>query len=503
MLACRSGLAAFLAILPCWLVAEPPATPLSSAPAHAASPKAAPAASASVQASPDARGLVDKLGSAKHEERAQASDGLEKLGPTALPVLRDALDKPTDPEVRRRLEEVIARLETVGALKAARINLKAVDQPVRKIAEELGKQAGYKLEIWPPGGGDEREKRILSVDFKDATFWDSLQQLCDLGGLIMQEGWYGGDSKTIRLQFGDAAPGYYSHDGPFRIVARSLNYFRSLNLGQARNSNSQDQSRTESLNISLHICVEPRLPLYGVGQPNIVEAIDNLDQSLKLPNQNQQNTYRSYYSGYQGFMQQVNLSLNPMANSRRIKSLKGTIPVTLIALQRPKLTVDLTEFGKQEGKAEGQGKAESKEKKPEGEGKDKKPAPAPAAKPEASAEFKPKNYKAGNTTLIIEEATRSGNQITLKLSLTESSKNGQQDYAWVNTVIQRLEVLDDKGVKMQSFSQSWGMNGQSVSGTFTYGPSGGGAGAPAKLIYYDWITLSHEVPFAFQDLPLP
>jgi hypothetical protein len=456
----RGWLVVFLVGAPLLALADPPAqSPPAERPAPANAPPAA-------NLRPEAQRLVDLLGSGRFWQRLAAMDDLEKLGPTILPDLHDAAKKPTDPEVRRRLEEVILKLETAGALKPTLITLKVTDQPLRKIAEAIGRQAGYRIEVWPPAGADERDKRLLSVDFQNISFWEAIQQLCELGGMILQEGWYGNDNMTIRLQLGDALPGFVSLDGPFRVVARSLNYSRNLDLGGNRPGANQapavlEPRRQEWLNLNLTISVEPRLPLYGVGQPNLEEALDDLSQSLKpLPSQAQTQVRQSYYSGYRGYMQSVALSLNPMANGRRIKSLKGTIPVTLIALQRPKIVV------------------------------------------EKLGEVKNQTFKSGLTTLVLEDVTKNGNQVTLKLNVTEALPRGVgQDYSWLNTVMQRLEVLDDKGVKMQSFSSSWGMNGNSVQGTFTYGGAGGGT--PSRLIYYDWITLSHDVPFTFQDLPLP
>lgn len=405
--------------------------------------------------------LIAQLGDEKFAQRTQAMEGLEKLGPAVLPQLHEALAKPADPEVRRRLDEIIARLETAGALKPTRITLKMVDQPVRKVVEEIGRQAGYKLEMNPPMANDERDKRLISLELTNATFWTALQQVCELGGLVLQEGWYGNDNLTLRLQAADAFPGYLCLEGPFRVVARNMTYYRNLDLGGLARVQTPDQRRNEQLSLNLSISVEPRLPLYGVGQPILQEAIDDLDQSLKLPlQQNQLAARQAYYSGYRGYMQQVTCGLNPMANGRRIKLLKGTIPVTLIALQRPKITVEkLSEAGKQ-------------------------------------------TFKAGTTTLFLEEVTKNGNQLTLKLNISEATKGGAQDYNWVNTVVQRIEVQDEKGQKLQSFSSSWGMSGNSVQGTFTYGGNGAN-GMPTKLIYFDWITISHEVPFEFRDLPLP
>ena len=45
-------------------------------------------------------------------------------------------------------------------------------------------------------------------------------------------------------------------------------------------------------------------------------------------------------------------------------------------------------------------------------------------------------------------------------------------------------------------------NNTSAQVTFTFGLNGAG-GPPTKLVYQDWTTVQHEVPFEFRDLPLP
>jgi hypothetical protein len=70
---------------------------------------------------------------------------------------------------------------------------------------------------------------------------------------------------------------------------------------------------------------------------------------------------------------------------------------------------------------------------------------------------------------------------------------------------QRIELTDDKGQKFQSLGFNW-MNGTptTVQGTFNFGDGGNAQlGKPAKLTYYGWVTMQHQVEFEFKDLPLP
>ena len=81
----------------------------------------------------------------------------------------------------------------------------------------------------------------------------------------------------------------------------------------------------------------------------------------------------------------------------------------------------------------------------------------------------------------------------------------------------RLEALEDRLTPAihtwtGAVNSNWSVPGNwtngtptSVQGTFMFGEPGNGvqAGKPAKLTYYGWVTLQHQVEFEFRDLPLP
>ncbi|HMP61128.1 MAG TPA: HEAT repeat domain-containing protein, partial [Gemmatales bacterium] len=397
--------------------------------------------------------------------RLEALTRLEGLGAEALPLLHQALqDSNQDVEVRRRLSELVARLEANAALQPTRVTLDCQDLPIREVVAELARQSGYKIELWPQGNanaGDEREKRVLTLQLKDVTFWEALHELCALGGLTFQEGWYGGDNRAIRLDFGDAVPAFVHLEGPCRLVARGMNFYRSMDFTNLTRGMNQPWEKQDHPLLNMSITVEPRLPLLGVGQPVVALAVDENQQSMRAPLNNDPRTQRSYYYGNRGYMQHVQVPLKA-TNGQRLAQLEGSLPVTLLALQRPKITV------------------------------------------ERLGNVKSETFRAGTTTLTIEEVTqRAGGQTQVRMLLAEASPRGNVDYQWINTVTQRLEVLDEKGNKLPSHGSNWSINGNAVSGTFTFGTAPNGGGPATKLIYYEWVTMTHQVPFSFRDLPLP
>jgi hypothetical protein len=91
------------------------------------------------------------------------------------------------------------------------------------------------------------------------------------------------------------------------------------------------------------------------------------------------------------------------------------------------------------------------------------------------------------------------------LTARRSSKDQQFDYAWTNSLHQRMELVDEKGQKFQSHGFNWS-NGTptAVNGTFVFGDGGNAQlGKPHKLTYFGWVTMQHLVDFEFKDLPLP
>ena len=174
-----------------------------------------------------------------------------------------------------------------------------------------------------------------------------------------------------------------------------------------------------------------------------------------------------YYRGYGNqhcYCQQANINLTPTSEkSRVVKYIKGSVPVTLLAEQRPEVVTDkiLTGTGRK--------------------------------------------AKFGTTSIKVEEVTetQAGKQYQVRMTVNEEGK--ENDWNWMNTLYQRIELHDEKGNKFQTYGTSFGGNGAGgMQVTFTYGYSGGPKmGVPTKLIFYAWTMIQYQVNFEFKDLPLP
>lgn len=128
--------------------------------------------------------LVKQLSSQKFNERAKASQALEKLGEAALPALQAAAKDP-DPEVARRAAELIAVIQKQGemdlALKPTLVDLQHQNAELGAIVADLARQSGFKLKL---GDGVEEKKR-LTIQTGKVPFWQAFDAVCAAAELTL------------------------------------------------------------------------------------------------------------------------------------------------------------------------------------------------------------------------------------------------------------------------------------------------------------------------------
>src|SRR5438128_2681610 len=99
-------------------------------------------------AGPSLEDLVQQLGDRDFQVREKASKTIRALGIEALPALQKRRAA-GDPEVRRRLDELIPPLERAITLMPRRLTLHMTNKPIRAVLAEISKQTGYRLATWP------------------------------------------------------------------------------------------------------------------------------------------------------------------------------------------------------------------------------------------------------------------------------------------------------------------------------------------------------------------
>lgn len=417
---------------------------------------------------------IERLGSPSYREREAALQALTALGSEALPALRKAQNH-IDPEVRRRLADLIPTLEAQATFAPKLVNLKLVNRSLKDILHQLSEQTGYKVQL--SDSDPNRERLVYSFDFEQTPFWVALDKICETAGLALQQHYYGDD--ILRLyEVGQNIP-FVHHNGAFRIVPTGFYYTRSLSFN---NFNRVDLIRPlaaqENLNLSIILSVEPRLPLLQARSVRLIEVLDDEGNSMVpivAPGE-QFGMQRFYYGGgNRSFSQQVGANLLwPSKKSRHVRLLRGLIPVTLLTEQKPLLIVENV-------------------------------LKAPG-----------KSFQTDGITLDVEQVTElpqgalggNGKGYSIKLSLRDNRQENPHDHSWVQTLQQRIELQDAKGNKYGTRSYHWNESSPTqVKGaqfSFSPDPSANVAvGPPHKLIYYVWVKRDHEVTFEFRDLPLP
>jgi hypothetical protein len=172
-----------------------------------------------------------------------------------------------------------------------------------------------------------------------------------------------------------------------------------------------------------------------------------------------------WWGGYRGFMLQTQANLTwPSKTAKKVRVLKGTIPVTLLADQKPTVVTEklLTSKGKK--------------------------------------------LKAGDATFMVEDVSGTpGKQYQIKLSVTEENRGNQFDYTRIQSMQQRLEVQDDKGRKHQCYVNitNWGGPNNAQFQLMVNPNNNAKLGPPTRMVYYAWVLMQHELPFELHDLPLP
>jgi hypothetical protein len=431
--------------LPVWAAAPPPAPPWQ----------------------PAVERLIAELGDRDHRRRDEAERRLRGEGVRAVPLLRKALGRP-DAEVRRRVLRLIPLLEARALLAPRRLTLKVNAKPLTAVFAEITRQTGYKVLYYQNGPPGKAEG--YSFDLKDVTFWEAIDTICRAANLVVQHS-YGDDQ--VRLHHAGGHSPYVGRDGPFRYQANSFQLYRNVELGLVGEKGAAPPARTENLTFTFTLCAEPRLPLLSAGEARLDAAYDSERNSMLVPRVNQEVELmggrmwsRRYYGG--GSRQltlqtQVNLS-RPSQKATAVKLLRGVVPVTLLVEQKPMVVSDKV------------------------------------------LAAKGKKVVVGDTQFAFDDVVKMpNNQYQLKLTITHQNKTDPNDYTWMNTLYQRMELQDAKGARYQN----WGTSSSSSSNTqmnitLTYSSQGlGKVGPPTKFVYQHWTTRQHDIRFEFKDLPLP
>jgi hypothetical protein len=403
--------------------------------------------------------LVGQLGDRDFARREEAGRALRERGAGILSMLAKARGQ-AEPEVRRRLDDLIESMQTTRILEPRLISLPK-QATARQYAAMIGAQSGY------PIASDALDaKQLLEMDCSRMRYWEALDRFCDLAGIAFSQT---GD-ETIRLVTQNVDSPYRSYDGIFRVTALGFNYSRSTHFAQLPKNTQLANPSNEMLNLNLMVQVEPRTSILRIGRPRVLVALDDEKRSMSPSADAQFPENGGIYYGnayYRSRALQVNTALIlPGKNAQFVSRIKGTIPVTLLAEQKPILVTDKL------------------------------------------MESKGKKFKVGTATITIDDIESSNGpnkRPVFKLTYASNATETRVDYSRLQTIQQQLELRDARGNKIEINSNLTQFNGP-TSAQFTIGLQGNSnknTPVPAQLVFIDWIQLEHDVTFELKDLPLP
>jgi hypothetical protein len=332
----------------------------------------------------DAAALVEKLGSATYTEREASSKSLETLGSKVSPALRSA-SKSKDPEVRKRARALINKIDGNLLIQESSVRLDFKDATLDEIFKSLSKQVGFEIGPVQPSPRFEA-RRITLSEPQPVPFWKAIDQLCEVGQLTCEyQGMplrgQGGSQPRLVLSDQPAPstqPGF--NHGPFRLNVVSLLYQNQLSFSAPARVRAQLRAgargidgaarkvasplpagapgpggeknaglapvRIVQFRVQLQIVPEPRMAINQVGPLRLVEAVDELGQSLLTTARDDERAagpmVMTGASMPGGTAANLTAQLHrPEAPGKLIKTLRGTVEVSVSAPRPNPLVIPL------------------------------------------------------------------------------------------------------------------------------------------------------------------
>ena len=419
---------------------------------HAQAPVRRPTAAAKTQQ------FIELLGSKDYQERERASKALAAEGDRALPHLKAALGQVESPEVQRRIEVLVERLNAERIFRPSLVSVDCKNASYKTVLKDMCKQVGYEYR----DGGSVDQK--ITLKLADAPFWEAMDAIADLTSVTIVP--TDDEKKSITAYNNESISPHNFVSGPFKFTASNISSSRSIQL--ANLPKRGQLTSPEYIGMGVQILAEPKLPIVGVGQVTVLKAVDDKGTSLLIPtaddSDDTRRTVRLYVqNNYRSLNQSCGLNFNRgNRDAVSIRELHARVALAILVEERPMIAV------------------------------------------ENILEAKKKKFAGDDLDLEIEEVSEAMGVVSLKITFRQRMAN-PDDYVWSNSLVQRLAMLDDKGNKMNSTGVTDQNNGVGIQTIRTgFSPAGGKKGCkPAKLILNEWITETRDVEFKFKNIPLP
>jgi len=414
--------------------------------------------------------LIKDLGSDDYRTREKAGRELVAKGEKVLPNMRAALSSTDNPEVQRRLLVMVRKMDFERLVTPKFIKMSFKNKTTKEVLAEISRQTGYKIEYVENGRPTESK---YTFEFDNVPFWQALDKVATAAGCVAINDY---NDDAIQVSNQESTNPYVAYAGPYRFLATNINSNKNVQLSGI-NRRGGGQVRQEYMNLNFQIQSEPKNPMLGITQVDLIAAADEFGGTLippKDPN-NRMNFYNNngVFRGHNTYGA-VNLSRGDKA-ATTIKILKGKVGINLLSGTIPEIVV--------------------------------------------SDPLKVKNKTFTGRTVEIEfgsltEVANNKGHYQLELTIKKLGVNDPdrgEDFNWMNSVWQKIEVLDSAGKRYHTYGANNfnNNNGATVQLTIPFNPEDPRTGQPAKLgppvkvLVNEWLSVVHEVTFEFKDIPLP
>ena len=397
--------------------------------------------------------LIEQLGSNDFPQRERAQQALKARGIGVLPALRKALNH-HDPEVRRRLEELIPVLEAVAALEPKRVTLGENLQTLSAVLDSITKQTGYTINL-----DDKDDGQLHSFAMKSAPFWQALEQVCRKTDRIVSVQPFENGGIHLKRHQGESPLVFVS--GSFRLEMTRFHEDRDIDFTQP-GEGKEPWRRVHLLTMTVSLLAEPRFVLLGVDQARMEVAQDEEGKALtsavpvavkRLPDYIRVSEVlrEDYQHPGDIFLRRSS------AKAQRIKVLRGTFPIWVVVERKP-VVVSENFLASQGIKCQ-----------------------------------------VGAAPIEIKGANRDETGYC-NINVGVPSKKDSIREFWRK----RIHLEDAAGHRYETSGGGYTQSGDSYDVSVHYQPSNDPkVGPPTKVIIEDWIHLHHAVPFEFREVPLP
>lgn len=402
------------------------------------------------------RAAVKGLASSDYEVREKAQANIVLMGEKAVPQLRRAQNNLPDAEARKRLSVILQKLDLDRLTTARKVTLVAERITAPQSLRQICRQAGYRFR--GDGLGEQLEQRNrYDFNIKGRPFWEAVDTICNASGIGIQVE----EDGTILALNHDAYNPLIAYSGPFRFVANQISSNRYLQLG-GLSRQTLPTSNPDNLGVNLTVFAEPKTTLVATRGPWVTKLIDETGKTIP---QSPFDASQSYYggNGYRAFAQNLHLPFfKPAKDATLLKEIRAK--ATLIVLTDMKSDVVISDLLKSKGR----------------------------------------KVAGRSASIEVQDAVEANGTVTINATITNPHGN-PNDYQWVNSIWQRIEVTDAKGEKYQVNVQNTNyQNAQTVSfSLLALPPDGIKCGPAATMTLVEWVTRSVEVEFSFKNVPLP